>query len=294
MELQETIWRGIQLHLPASWELLLFSKQEMKGSITFADRYRYRLQVSWQKMNAEPYLKRMVDDYIQSVRSEKPEGLVRRSDSHDWRGVRHEAVSGSVSRHLRYFRSAELLLEVVEPLAEAPCEPLALESLLPGISPCAPADAGRWKAFGMDLRVGPDRELSRCEVHPGLARMEFTGDHGIIESFSRRGMLSTWLKGSPGEWLELSAGLTLKDCRKDVSSLYGHEIHSLRADYVKKPSGEWRSRPHRYAANAWICPKDGRLFQHEIHAPKRKRMAEEPAQGSLSCCHQISNTLSHV
>ena len=102
------------------------------------------------------------------------------------------------------------------------------------------------------------------------------------------------MKGSPGEWMEISTGLTLKNCRRDVRNDYGHELHSLRAEYVKKPSGEWRSRPHLLEANAWICPQDGRLYQHEIHAPKHKRMDGEHALGSLTCCPLMTNRIAYV
>jgi hypothetical protein len=289
MELKEWLWQGIRLRVPATWELLLFSKNPRKGSITFADRYQYRLQLAWQKMEGEPDIKRMIRDYTSRLQLENSVPAVRRCDAKGWRGLRHDPVNGHVLRMTRFFRSESLLLEIIEPVADRPCDDFSAEKGAAEIEMVSAADAGLWKAFGITCRVEDGFKLARCEVQPGLAALHFEKpaekkSGPVRESFYRRGMVRRWLKTGVDEWLAVQPPAQLKTPETTRDTVHGHEVHRLTGTFSEKPSGEWRSRTKRYRATAWVCPADNRLYCRERVSEAKSDTVPEPDASGLQCC----------
>ncbi len=286
METQLWIWRDIRLELPVDWELLLFSKRRDSGSITFADRYRYRLQLQWREPAGEPDMKRTVSDYASKIRKLHPEAEVRIAKRGAWHGVERSSFGETTARFLRYFGGDNLLVECVFPAFSQPSLPVDERQILAGVHPSD--EVGRWIAFGMDLNVTGGMALEHCQVQPGLASLTFCDEERIPvrQRFSRRGMLGRWLSGSVEDWMELQVPAELEGARRHVEVHNGHEVRILTGSFQKRPSGGWRKLRQNYRAAAWICGEDGRLFHEEASGP-----GELPDVHSLSCCSRKGGRL---
>jgi hypothetical protein len=297
MLLHPWIWRGISALLPSEWELLLFSKRAEAGSITFADRYQYRLQIAWRVLTGEPDMKRTVSDSISKLREQSPDVKVSKSKHGPWSGFSFAVNNRSTSRHLRFFPDEKLLLEVIRPPMEVAGEEMDDHELLKGIDLVKDSDRGRWIAFGMDCRVPDTFALTECEVRPGFSRMTFSGPGKQASriAFSRRGMLKHWLKGEVSDWLTLQAPDQLTDPQAETEEKTGHLIHRFGGSFRKRESGDWRKRRRFYQSAAWICPRDGRLYQQEKVSPSpQKQFLNADRDFSLSCCDLNPHAFAHV
>ena len=85
------VWRNFGIEVPEDWEMLQFSKKADAGNVAFADRYRFRLELSWRVLRAAPDLERMMSDYCAKLKLEDPEGVASRVKAAGWPGI----LSGS-------------------------------------------------------------------------------------------------------------------------------------------------------------------------------------------------------
>ena len=258
------VWRGIEMQLPADWEMLLFSRRLEDGSCTFADRYQYRMQVAWRVLEGEPDVARTMQDYAGKIRHEYERENVETREIAGWPGVGFMEKDGRrMFRFIRYFREPSILLEVIFPAEEA--DPAPKEHILGNM--VAGTDLSRWCGLGLNVKVPEGLRLSACEARPGAASMRFVPAHAKDDSgddeyyFVRLGMLKRWLKGTTRDWLRLQipAGSEI-EASGDIHE-GGHDGAWLTG---KLPRKSWLralfSVPRRFAATAWICPGDGRLY----------------------------------
>jgi hypothetical protein len=271
------IWRHLSVAVPEAWELLQFSCDRAAGRCAFADRYRFRLEVSWRQVAGPPDVDRMLADYEARL-TEQGMTEARRLQRGGWRGLGGRLDGQPMSRYGAYVPQEACVVEVVfigTDAADAALEERVLASVR-----AEPPDAEggrRWRAFGMDMRVPPGVDLAGMTVQPAHAEAHFAGPRVEVR-FARRGLVPVWLRSPVDEWLR---GWLPPDARRGTAPARalargGHTVTRLEGRRRRGLLGP--GRPFR--AEAWLCPADGRLYSWIGTGAAFVR----DGQGPLACC----------
>ena len=277
------IWRHLRLALPADWALLQFSRDVDRGRCAWADRYQYRFQLDWRVVPGAPDFERMVSDLASQLESQHADFTPERVRRGEWHGLAGHEDGRTVCRFGRYVEPAGCLLEAVfirPDAVDAGCE----EGILASFGHEAPVDGmAHWRAYGMDIRVNEGLALEECRVRPADVEMVFTGARYHRVSFNRRGMVKQWLNEPIAQWLQRQLPADARDIRCDENERAGHRITTINAR-TRRP-GVWGPmlRPLQLTADAWICPRNGRLFTAKSTRPHTSSPDRAPA-GILCCC----------
>jgi hypothetical protein len=265
---QEWVWRGIRLVTPGSWEMLRFSRRADQGLCAFADRYGFRLELSWRKVPGPPDYERMMNDYAAKLADtgmREPRRLVRDG----WPGIAGEQDGVFTTRFGRFLEGCGYLVELVFLWPDG-FEEKTERDILKSVRAEAPAGGMlRWRAFGMEIVVPRAATPQACNVAPGRAELVFGGP-GRRErwTFSRVGMVDTWLGRPLEEWFQQHPPEGLRWRRTRRREAAGHGIH---AGYATRPllgvpgtTGQWAE------VESWRCPADGRVYT-VTHTDSRRR-----------------------
>ena len=274
------IWRHIAVRLPRDWEMLQFSCNARTGRCAFADRYAFRFELSWRSVPGPPDVERMLSDYEAELARGGATRLHRVRHA-SWYGLEMEDGSERSSRFGRYISNHGYLLEAVFPWPQRIDRDLS-RAILDGMEAETEDAHGfrRWRAFGMDVLVPPELDLSSCIVLPAQAEMVFADKRRRRElRVQRLGMVSEWLDGSAADWVRKNAAGRMEGAQTRVMKENGHEIMYL----VGKP----RRTPGRRDVDVrcgWICPQSGRLYGLSV-----KRMPNPPPSrrvwsDCVGCC----------
>ncbi len=261
----EWCWNGIRFSLPEQWEMLQFSKNAQEGRCAFADRYQFRFELNWSQVAKPLDMERLASDYVAKLHSDG-QSQAKALAHEEWHGAGCEENGRHIARYSRCFPESLRLIETVfiHPVGEAwngqddlrILESLALENQPSGLGPV------HWRAFGMDWTNGEGLSCSACQCSCGFAETTFTDDHERIrQTFSRRGLTEQWLKMPVDAWLarQLPNGYrTISESRRTVN---GHEEFFLTAAPRHANFGDWLHGARRLCQAAFLCPKDGRLYQ---------------------------------
>ncbi|HPD15884.1 MAG TPA: hypothetical protein PLE19_13095 [Planctomycetota bacterium] len=286
--MQLTIWRHIRLELPADWEMLQFSRNAAAGRCAFADRRQFRAELSWQTVSEPPDLERLASNYLAKQRLEgtMPDAASVRTG--EWHGLRGLEEGLLTSRFSRYLAEEGCLIEVallwpdgLDPSLEA----RVLDSV--GSEPPWPGGRRRWRALGIDAFASPSLDLVECIAQPALARLEFAdAKEARHVTFERLGMVPQWLRGSVRDWLMWQMPADVQAPVVQASCLCAPQMQRLRHQ-VETIGGLRRGglfrRPAHYAAAAWLCPADGRLYRVAVTGPEAGESGQFISD-RLSCC----------
>lgn len=281
------VWRNIGFELPEDWELLQFARDPKEGRCAFADRYQFRLEYGWVRAAAAPDLKRMLSDYETKMRDQ--EGLQDLIPLHAgaWQGFGGRQKKAYVSRYVRHLSEAGYLLELV--FIHPDERQAGLEQQVVKSAGVREPGAGLecWRAFGMNVQVPAGLEFSGANILPARAELMFISQReGSSWVFHRLGMLPLWLKESVEEYLRrmLSASCAQDGLRIEQHTLQGHDIVTLAAT---ETSAGLLLKRRQILAQAWICPKDGRLYSFTARlsgTDVEKWAAHLHAGAVLDCC----------
>ena len=277
----EWVWNRIGVSLPDGWEMLQFSRNPSNGRCVFADRYQFRLELDWMLVTSHPDMERISSDYISKL---KEDGLqsVERVSHHPWMGAHGLEHGRPVSRYVGFFQEGPFLLEAVFIGESGGKADFAAEGrILDSVKVHPKSDIVRWRAFGMDWCTSA-AGFALCYVAPGLAEVSFTdGKKHMSQTFSRRGMVRTWLKTTVHEWLSARVPSEYKTLSLNQEKMDGHDVWTLLAQRRHAVLSDWIYGRRHIKASAWICPKDGRLYSLSTLAHCD---GEHFPSASLGCC----------
>ncbi len=279
-ETQEWIWRAFKVILPADWELLQFSRNFTAGRCAFADRYQYRFELDWRVLPGAPDMARMMTDYQAKLTADGTLAQAKLTDLPGWHGLSGRQGDAWTTRYGRFFPDASCLVEAVaicpgsrdEPLERSVVTSIGHEGVRDGIQ--------RWKAFGMAVLAPAACALDDCTVQPAHGSMTFSSRKRNEELLCQRsGMLDQWLAMPVEDWLAAQAPPDVLNATRTHDTIAGHAIQRIQGG--RKPGGFLRKR-RAFAAAAWTCPRDGRLY-HAAHSVATSA-AHEGGRPGLSCC----------
>ncbi len=257
--MQYWIWRHLGIGLPAEWEMLQYSLKMESGRCAFADRYGFRCEMTWQRVDGPPDFDRMLSDYQAKLTED---GMARghRIENAGIAGLKGRLNGATVTRFGRYAVGESCLVELVFPWP-GKRDPDVEREVLQSFQE-VPADAAgcrRWRAFGMDVKVPQGLTLGSCRVEPALAEWQFVNrrERPVLRC-ARRGLVEEWMKESPQSWLEHEARPASRPpARWRHQRRNRHAVD--RVDGTAQPQG-WLRRKRHLQAEAWICQGDGRLY----------------------------------
>lgn len=287
--MQFWIWRNFRLQLPASWEMLQFSRHPQLGRCAFADRYQFRLELSWRVVEGSPDFKRMISDYQAKLQEDGVDNIKRRIRG-PWQGIEGATGGCLTTRFGRYFPGESCLVELVflwPDRRDSEMEQRVLDSV--NEEPKLGNRFQHWKAFGMELFVSKELMLQNCVMEPAHTEMVFTDSkEQVRERFSRRGMVSEWLTGGVSEWLQKCLPKGREAASAETSSnVKGHHIDRLVIKEHTPRLARLLGRHIREEAAAWICPEDGRLYSASRIGPAKKLINKKLNRSQFSCCARI-------
>ena len=278
--MREWMWRGFRFSLPVDWELLQFSRERGIGRCAFADRYQYRLEWSWRAVERMPDIARLMTDYRSKLVTEGTMAEPKLVELAGWRGLAGKQGKAWTSRFGRFFEEAGCLTELVflwpgsrnHEIERSVCssfEPVATKK---GLQP--------WKAFGMAIEAPAQVPLFECKVEPANAVLTFSAKKGGDSCvFRRLGLAPVWLKEPVADWLRRQMPRRVRDVACTEETRAGHSVSLVRGTVPRR--GPFFP-PRSYAAAAWQCPDDGRLYCVTQTERKRKEPCAPPP--TLSCC----------
>ena len=272
----EWIWRQIGIELPADWECLQFARDPVMGRCAFADRHRYRCELSWRKFKAEPDFERMIKDYANSLESQWQD--IKTIRCRGMPGLIGRRGDEFVSRFGTYLPGAGILIELVFIHPDERDDKLEAR-ILPTLREVLPDADGlqQWRAFGMDMRVPATFTLGECKVEPTRVGLKFEGDTAADRwIFRRYALVDEWLKQPLRDWLAGQHDEFVRDPRPETITR-GNE-------HMERVSGRWKPkglllRGGHYAAAAWRNQVDRRLY-HVICITSRKNQNLHPQRGA--------------
>jgi len=276
--MREWIWRGFRFNLPDDWELLQFSREQGIGRCAFADRYQYRFEWSWRSVGRAPDIERLMTDYRSKLVTEGTMTEPKLVALPGWHGLAGKQGAAWISRFGRFFDDARCLAELVflwpgsrdreiERSVAASFAPVPVQD---GVQP--------WKAFGMAVEAPAAVPLSSCKVEPAHAALTFSATkRGDSCVFRRLGFATVWLKEPVADWLRRQAPRTVRDIACTQETRAGHAVSLLRGTLPRR--GPFFP-PRSYAAAAWQCPGDERLYC----VTQTQQKGKPAAAPALSCC----------
>lgn len=291
--MQRWIWRQLRVELPEDWELLQFSRSSAAGRCAFADRYQFRFELNWREVPGPPDLERMLGDYQSRLAEEGLTGI-RRIRSGPWQGVAGTMPDRrTTSRYGGHVPPLGCIVELVFLWPGERCQPVE-EQVLASFGPETEAPPGqvRWRAFGMELLTTADGTLERCRADPGFQEFRFTSQRRRNwERFSRRGLLSWWLQEPVQHWQRRQLPRHYRVTLDRQEERRGHAVARLHGERSRRLLPDWLFGRREFAAAAWVCPRDGRLYQvaREGYPHALPRQAAPPAP-SLRCCADLEVT----
>jgi len=283
---QTWVWQGLSVTLPPDWEMLQFARNPEVGRCVFGDRYQYRFELNWKRVQAPPDMERMVGDYRAKL---SEDGLrdVRPLGHSPWLGTCGQDGERDICRYGMYSAESRQILEAVflwPPGEESKpsFEGRVLDMLR--VLPLSKDGRQRWQAFGMTWHVTATTVFASCAVEPAQVEAVFALRNNRGEAtFARRGMVSEWLTTPVSEWLvqTIPAGYAQESVTHAGQS--GHDVCSLVARRERSVLKDWLYGRRQYEASAWICPGDRRLYcvSRWTHQQRGQATGLDIA---LSCC----------
>jgi hypothetical protein len=280
-----TIWHGIRIEVPSSWEILQYSRKPDVGYLAWADRYQYRLELNWKSVPGLPDFEHMMNDYREKLEEDGVSGLTLRR-SHGWHGLIDPNPGGTV-RYGKYVPEQKRLLEILFMWPEK--QDRALEDrVLASVGPEAEdgEQSMRWRAFGLDAAVPAGLSLDTCNVMPANAAWTFGDGEKFKESWhvERLGMTDQWLTGGVREWLDGKDPTDLVDPNHDEVTVAGHQVCWTAGHVAALRFPKVGKRVNRYEAAAWVCPVDGRMYHVSRIAKASLKQPKSLVGGTLRCC----------
>lgn len=278
--LQSWVWRNLELRLPPDWELLQFSRNPDQGRCAFADRYAFRFELSWRTAAPSLDLERMIADYLAALESEGMKEGTRRVHG-PWLGLDGLMAGQRMTRYGRFIEAEACVVEAVFLWRDRRAESLEGD-ILDSIAPCAPLEDGSrvWRAFGMQVRAPAGLVLASASALPAHAEMRFaSAGAGPRAVFARRGMVRQWLRTPLADWL--ANWLQDEGAGTGSPTREEQEGHTIQGRHGSFRAGGLIKRNQPCAAEAWICPRDGRLYSWFA-------TGETPSPGirPLACCEE--------
>ena len=285
----EWVWNHIRLVLPSEWEMLRFSRDPRNGRCSFADRFGFRLELTWRRVPGPPDYVRMLSDYASRLERDGAQE-VRAAHSGAQEGL--EALEGGVrtTRYGRYLRGETCLVEVVFLWPEGRAtglERAVLDSLR--AEPPLPGGERRWRAFGAEMHVPPGGHLTACQVVPGKAEWAFRWpEESESWRFVRLGMVSEWLHEDLDAWLRRQTPSRMRPAGVSRHTVAGHDVYEWqggsRTPVLLRHGRGVRLGRLGSRVEAWRCPADGRLYLAEHTGPHRTVSKVLPLFGRRLLC----------
>ncbi|MCE9613846.1 MAG: hypothetical protein K8T26_06185 [Lentisphaerae bacterium] len=272
------IWRHLAVELPDEWEMLQFSRDRAAGRCAFADRYRFRLELSWRQVAGPPDFERMLHDYEARL-TERGMTDGRRVQRGAWRGLSGRLGGQPMTRYGIHVPGEACLVETVF-IWPGAVDPVLEKNILGSLCEAPPEADGdrRWRAFGLDMRVPAGLELTDLTVQPAHAEAHFAKGRTDVR-FARRGLVPTWLRTPVDAWLRHGLPSDARPAPAGTRSL-ACGTHAVAQISGLRRTGRVFGKVRPFRAEAWICPSDGRLYSWIGTGDPFDHAARRP----LACC----------
>lgn len=262
-------WSGLRFEVPRDWWLTRYGLDPDRGSLTWVDRRRQRLQLHWVRCGKPPDLTALTLDVGARERVLSPDGRVTRFDADGpWRGwVTHDSPEPGrrTVRAVRYDVDSDRLLEAVVLEGDEAAEPGGdAAGLLRRIEAvCPPESSRRWRAFQLDVRLPEGWRLSDARVLPTdvtFTAVPVNADAAAAETrIRRRGMAEAWYHGDHERYLREQldpAAVVL-----DRTAVAGWPAVMASSDASPSRARRWLGRGRERCDLVWLCPPENALYQ---------------------------------
>ncbi|TFH17855.1 MAG: hypothetical protein E4H02_01730 [Lentisphaerales bacterium] len=264
-----TIWQGIEVTTPASWEMLRFGSRRERGACSFSDEFAERLQLSWAREAERPDFERLISDlrakyeteYADDPGEDPPPDFLDLPAYDHWHGLVIIEGEKHTTRAARYFPETQALVEMTF-LWEASRDDSVEHKVLQSVKVHMPSERQRWKAFGIDAEIPGDLRLSACKCLPGDAQLSFAGRRSLPSVTIRRmAFPSVWLKEPLGNWLlNQLPGRSRVQTRNSVATSAGHSVEQIVSIRSRGSLGFLLGLRITRLNQACLCPREQRVY----------------------------------
>lgn len=255
-------WMGLQLNTPADWEIIAHSIDRKRGSLTFIDRRRQRMLLSWARTSQPIDLNRSMQDY--KSRDQLDDKSVKIIDLRNNGFIGYfrssaEAAHSSLTRLARQHSKRRLWVELTldwpwgrdEWVERAIMESFTFENDPPDAMDeddvIKMAKPTLWRAFGLEITAPSGWMLKTTDVKPADVTLTFEDLlNPRRECRVRRiGMVDAWYTGDLKPVIRKSIGMQV-DCEyeavthHDTAALLGTSPEPM--INLKKIAGRNRTR----------------------------------------------------
>jgi hypothetical protein len=273
-------WLGIQVQVPADWEIVRHSVSASNGQLAFVDHIHQRMILSWATFEKKPDLGRLMEDCRSRDKEQNPESsFAELSISSKLKGYRWSNPKESVTRAGFFDTITNRWIEAVITWPVSVDEPLE-KSLLSSIKTIDTNKKGiRLRAFGMDVRAPAGWQFTAAAIKPGDLSFTFSQNSSTAQ-VRRLKAVSGWFNGDITAFVRkeneisrnVEPGIILPD--HPMLKAIGKE---------KEFQFGWMVGLRRKRCDlAWLCPSNDMLFRISIISGGHSKT--EPEQFLVPCC----------
>ena len=289
-------WQGINLTVPADWELVATSGSYESGYVGLADESSMRLELRWESAPGSFEPSDLASRYLQELRrkarKDSAEITVRRDtglaspkrkqvECYEWASSVQGA--GMVSRCEDCGRMVHLAV------LGLPGQSLRglVRTVFASLRDHPEADTHLWRFFDLEFRSPRELPLRRQDLKTGCIRLLFGRGRRELE-FVRVSLAKVLLaRQSLPAWFQEFYAASLKRCRYTLAEgeVKGHPALRLQGApwWILNPL-RWLGRGLTIQGACWHCAPSNRLFIVRHVAPRSESGILEQAINSLSCC----------
>jgi len=277
---QEIEWLGLRWWAPAEWEIVRHSTRADRGVVTMVDRRRQRFELIWREVPTRPDLEQLLDNYRSRDLEHNPDFRFETFRSSGWLGHRRWGGRGkALTRGARYAPEAGRLVEMVLPWPGR-IESRLEAAMLEGFEAIAPAaEARRWKAFDLEVRMPGAWRLSKVKSLSGDLRLFFDLGPRAEAVLRRIKSAHDWFDGD----VERFVRRTFKN--QDADPRGRIDLPHRSAEAHKLESRGWLRRRRWRRDLAWYCPSNEEVFHVITRTPRNEEVL--PEMLAVRCCASV-------
>ena len=282
----QVVWQDLAIRMPAAWEMSRYGLRYERGLCVFADEFRDRLHLAWQRAVDGPDVERLLSDLKAREQAAPPANssgsqapaFVSLPAIGAWHGLTISRGDDVTTRAVCNIAPHRLLIEATL-LWERAWDKQLEREILASMHMRDTSAWRRWQAFGICAEIPAELALTECRCLPGDVQWSFQSQ-GRYPSVSvrRLGFVRAWLKQPLNRWLEqqIPPGAT-KVRQGALHPLASHEVATIASRRRREGLGLLTgARIHRHDWAA-LCPREQRLYhvatESRDEAPELVRLA---------------------
>ncbi|MCK5850479.1 MAG: hypothetical protein KAH23_06145 [Kiritimatiellae bacterium] len=286
--MEHTCWRGVELDLPADWEMTFASPAGKPGGCTFADRRYERLKLQWRTLKYKPNLDKLVEKNADNDREgEKTSAMTGQSAG--WQGLVTEIGDKTIVHAGKFLPENKMLLEAIIMWPYGRNRRLENKILSSMKSSKNNTPTQSWQAMGIRMKIARDLDLLNFKSEAGNVTWKFGEKETKPGVTVRRiGVPKYWLNRSLEEWLCSTLDLESTVAVRRTAVFNRHPGASVTSTRHARNWDRIRGKRLLDLDIAWRCPTEDHVYHISYSEVSKGFEINMPDHVGVECCKEYA------